>query len=98
MILKKKNSLNNINEKFDYILISDLIGDLEDIDNLFKNLHSFCNKETRIIISYYSALWWPILKFIEFLKLKIPSVEKNWLRSKDIENLLEISNFQIIKR
>jgi len=95
--LEKKDSLNNINEKFDYILISDLIGDLEDIDNLFKNLHSFCNKETRIIISYYSALWWPILKFIEFLKLKIPSVEKNWLRSKDIENLLEISNFQIIK-
>ena len=95
--VENKNILKKIKEKFDYILISDLVGDLDDIDNVLKNIHSFCNKSTRIILSYYSALWWPILKIAEYFKQKIPTIEKNWLGTKDIENFLEINNFQIIK-
>ena len=95
--VENKNYLKKINEKFDYILISDLLGDLEDVGEFLKNLQSFCNKETRIVTSNYSTLWWPFLKITEFFKLKIPTVDKNWLRGKDIENFFEINKFQIIK-
>ena len=39
-------------EKFDYIILSDTIGYIEDIQSTLEALHDYCNKETRVIISY----------------------------------------------
>ena len=56
-------------EKFDYIILSDTIGYIEDIQTTLESLHEFCNKETRIIISYYSPLWSPIFSLATFVEI-----------------------------
>ena len=38
------NSLNEVNEVFDFIILSDTIGYLSDIDNTLKKLHKFYEK------------------------------------------------------
>ena len=86
-----------LKQKFEYIVISDLLGDLKDIQSVFKSLHKISNKETKLIISYYNKLWEPILKFTELIKLKTPQLKQNWISANDLTNLLVLSDFEIIK-
>jgi len=87
----------DLNEKFDYIILSDLIGHLEDIQSTFENLRKVCHSRTKIIITYYNFLWEPILKLGEKFKLKAKQYYQNWLSYMDIENLLKISDFEPIR-
>jgi len=86
-----------LDEKFDYIIISDAIGYFEDIQQQFSELQKASNRDTRIIITYLNFLWFPLLKIAEFFKLKMPSKNINWLDIDDIKNLLALSGFQTVK-
>ncbi len=86
-----------IDESFDFILISDSIGYFEDVQKTFGQLHKLCKSDTKVIITYINFLWLPILNLAETLRLKMPQVRNNWLDIKDIVNLLELSDFDVIK-
>lgn len=87
----------DISEKFDYIIVSDLIGILYDIDRAFKSWRSICNPDTRLIITYYNFLWQPLILLAEKLRLKMPQKIHNWLSPNDVINLLNLADFEIIK-
>ena len=89
--------LENWGETFDIIIMADVVGHLQDIEETFKGLRSFCKAETRIIISYYNFFWEPVLKVGEWLRLKMPQQYQNWLSSEDICNLLTLAHFQVVK-
>lgn len=84
-------------EYFDYIILSDVVGHLNDIQEVFKKIRGFCGPHTRLIITYYNFLWEPILKLSEKLKLKMPQQYQNWLSTEDICNLLYLENYQVVK-
>jgi ubiquinone/menaquinone biosynthesis C-methylase UbiE len=84
-------------QTFDVILISDTVGSLKDIQNTFKALQPYCTPETRIIISYYSKYWEPVLKTAEALKLKMPTPAQNFLSSRDIMDFLKLEDFTPLK-
>ena len=84
-------------EKFDYIILSDTIGYIEDIQSTLESLHYFCHKETRIIISYYSPLWSPIFSLATLLKFKMPEIKTQLLNLQDIKSFLKISNFDVVR-
>lgn len=84
-------------EKIDYVIISDLLTSLWDIQHLFKKLKQYVSPDTKIIISSYNYLWEPILKLGELFRLKAKQPLQNWLSVKDIENLLYLEDFEIIK-
>jgi SAM-dependent methyltransferase len=87
-----------IEDKFDYVVMSDLIGHLDDVQKAFQEIHKVADHRTRIVLTYYNSLWEPMLRLAELLKLKMPQHRQNWLSPSDIENLLGISDFEIIKR
>lgn len=88
----------NINETFDFVLISDTVGSFEDIQKVFQNLKNVCDYNTRIIITFHNYFWQPILKLGELLHLKMPQQRLNWLNFQDIANLLFLEEFDIIKK
>ena len=92
-------SLNQLKDKdiFDYVILSDILVTIDDVQKLFHDLKKHCSNKTRIIINYHSLLWLPLLKLGEMLKIKIPQYRTNWLNTDDIINLLEIENYQVIK-
>ena len=59
--IEDESSLNIIGETFDYIIISDTIGYLSDIETTLNYFHKFSNADTRFIVAYYSPFWEPIL-------------------------------------
>jgi ubiquinone/menaquinone biosynthesis C-methylase UbiE len=85
------------NENFDYVIISDLIGFLLDIQNALKNIKKVCHDKTRIIINSYNYLWEPALKIAEFFRFKQKQPLLNWLSVKDIIGLLELEGFETVK-
>jgi len=91
------SSLWETNDVFDYIIISDLVGHLEDVQTCFEGLRKFCNSNTRIIVSYHNFIWEPFLKIAEKFKLKMPQQMGNWLSPMDISNLLYLSDFDTVK-
>jgi SAM-dependent methyltransferase len=82
---------------FDYIVLSDTIGMLDDIETALRRLHPLCNSDTRIIIAYYSQLWEPLLKVAEWVGLKMPQPPTNYLNSTDFLNILDLAEFEPIK-
>lgn len=88
----------SVNSKFEYILLTDLIGDLSDVQITFQKLHSFANSESRIVITYYNYLWEPFLKLAEKMGLKSSNPPQNWLPMKDIQNLLDLADIDVIKQ
>lgn len=86
-----------IEEKFDYVILSDLMGFLWDVQNTFKNIRKLCNENTRIIISSYNYLWEPVLKFAEFLGAKHKQPDQNWFSMKDIIGILDLEGYETVK-
>jgi len=84
-------------EPVDYVIISDLLTSLWDVQTFFKRLKEYVTPDTKIIISTYNFIWEPILKFGEFLGLKAKQPLQNWLSAKDIQNLLYLNDFEIVK-
>ncbi|MCP5053788.1 MAG: glycosyltransferase [bacterium] len=87
-----------LGETFDYIIISDTLGYLEDIQKAFNQLVKVSHPGTRIILTYHSFLWQPFLKLAEKLRLKMPQTHLNWLQKNDIVNLLDLEGFDIVKQ
>lgn len=81
---------------YDYIILSDILHVLWDVQQALHFLQPYCNPGTRIVISNYNFVWEPILKLSELLGFKQKSPNPNWLSHYDIFNLLETEGFQVI--
>jgi SAM-dependent methyltransferase len=89
------NQETNIS-RFDYIILSDVLHVLWDVQKALHQLHQYCHRDTRIVISNYNFIWEPLLKFGEYIRLKQPSPNSNWLSHNDIFNLLDIEGFSVV--
>ncbi|MCU4163262.1 glycosyltransferase [Carboxylicivirga caseinilyticus] len=87
----------NLDHKFDVIILSNLIGVLDDIEHVFNQLKTVCHEKTRIIVTYYNRFWEPVIRLAEFLGIKKHTPEQNWLSNGDIVNLLYLSDFDAYK-
>jgi ubiquinone/menaquinone biosynthesis C-methylase UbiE len=84
-------------ETFDVLILADVVGHLQDIEETLRSLKSFCHPGTRVMVSYYSFLWEPVLKLGERLGRKMPQQHQNWLSTEDISNLLHLSGYEEVK-
>ncbi len=87
----------NLAQKFDVIILSNLIGWLPDIQACFKEIKKVCHPRTRIIVTYYNYLWEPAIKFAEFIGIKKKTPIQNWLTRPDIINLLKLEEFDVYR-
>jgi 2-polyprenyl-3-methyl-5-hydroxy-6-metoxy-1,4-benzoquinol methylase len=97
MDVEDKEFATKIGMKFDYIILSDTIGLLDDIGAAFDNLHELCNRETRIIIAYHSPSWASLLSLGEYLGLRMPQPPVNYISSSDFDNILDLSEFEAVR-
>jgi len=85
-------------DHFDVVILSDLVGYLFDVWKAFRSLRQVTHPGTRIIITYYNALWEPVLLLAERLGFKARQSHQNWLSLDDIENQLNLNGFEVIRR
>jgi SAM-dependent methyltransferase len=84
-------------EPFDYIILSDLVNDLQDVQLVLENLQALSHRRTRLVMNFFSHLWHPILSAAEVLGQKAPTPPQNWLSTDDMINLLYLAGWEVIK-
>jgi SAM-dependent methyltransferase len=82
---------------YDFIVIVDTLGSLDDCQLMFENLHALCTRETRLIIGYFSNFWHPLLKVAEWIHLKMPQSPQNVLALEDVRALAALADFEAVK-
>jgi SAM-dependent methyltransferase len=91
-------TLQAIEGPFDYIVIADTIGMFEDIDGTLRLIYQLCTPSARIVISYYSHLWEPVLKSAEAMGLRRKQPTVNYIATADFLNLMDLADFEVINR
>jgi SAM-dependent methyltransferase len=90
--------LDSIVGSFSHILLSGTIGFLDDIEETLRLLHRFATPKTRIVVSYHSRTWEPILWAAERMGARMPQGQQNWLSTSDIVNLLDLAGWEPVRR
>jgi SAM-dependent methyltransferase len=98
LIFIEADALNlNLEDKFDFIILSDLVNDLWDVQEVFRQVGRVSTRTTRIIVNFYSHLWeWP-LRIAQKLGLAKPNLPQNWLTVEDVTGLLKLAGFEVIR-
>jgi len=84
-------------ETFDFIVLSDLVNDLPDVQALLERLHRCATTRTRLVLNFFNHLWRPLLAFAEAIGAKAPTPQQNWLSPADMENLLALAGWELVK-
>jgi len=87
----------DLQETFDYIILSDVVNDLWDVELAFRRLADHCHPSTRLIINYFNRLWQLPLDIARWLHVATPTLEQNWLSVQDTANLLHLGDFEVIR-
>ncbi len=88
----------DLNETFDVIILSDLINDLWDVQAVFERLRRLCTPQTRVILNSYSRLWEAPLSLGARLGVARPTLHQNWLTLEDAANLLNLADFEPVRK
>lgn len=81
---------------FDYIILSDLLNDVWDVQSILAEVRRLSTLHTRVIITSYNRLWEPALALADRLDLANPNLYQNWLTVEDIQILLYLADLELI--
>lgn len=84
-------------DRFDYILLADLINDVPDVQRLLDSLQAHAQPHTRLVLNFTNNLWRPVLAVSEKLGWRSPKPPQNWLSQADVINLLHLTGWEVIK-
>jgi len=97
--IEVKSALASIHKQgpFDYIILSDTLAFLDDIETALTHVKSLCSPSTRIIISSYNQLWEPFLKFGEWVGHKQSrQFGLNWISQDDLKSFCTLAKLDIL--
>lgn len=86
-----------VKQKFDFVIISDTINDLWDVQTTLSQIQDSLKPDGRLILNFYSRLWELPLKIATALNLAKPTLLQNWLTPDDTRNLLNLAGFEVIR-
>ena len=82
---------------FDFVLLSDLVNDVWDVQRVLEEAQCLCGASGRIVLNFYSHLWEPLLKFVRYLGLAPPTLEQSWLTLDDLHQLLALAGCEAVR-
>lgn len=89
--------LERLDGPFDVIVLSDTVGTLDDCQSTLAHLHQLCTPSTRVILSYFSHLWWPALSLAQRVGRQMPQPEQNRLSISELEAMLDLAGFERVR-
>lgn len=90
-------ALASLQGPFDFIVIVDTLGMVDDVQALFEHLHPLCSRATRVVVAYFSHLWLPLLRLAEAFGQRMPQPAVNVLSPEDISAIALLGDFQLVK-
>lgn len=85
-------------QTYDILLLSDVLNGLNDVQNTLTHLHQAATPKTRMVINIHNTLWRPILALGVKLGLIPPTPKLNWLSKDDVQNLLDLAGWEVLRQ
>ncbi len=82
---------------FDVVILSDLVNDLWNVQQVLEQVARVCTPQTRLVITSYSKVWEPLLAAALALRLARPVLHQNWLAAGDLRGLLNLAGFEVVR-
>ena len=82
----------------DYVVLDGNIHYEADVQAFLESLHSALLPTTRLIITFYSSLWKPLLRLATRLGWRQKTREENWIAQEDVANLLLLCNYELVRQ
>jgi ubiquinone/menaquinone biosynthesis C-methylase UbiE len=82
---------------FDYIIISDLLNDLWDVQRALNHIKRYTTSETKIVFNFFSRVWELPLHIARKMKLATPILQQNWFSMTDVKDILYLTDYEVIK-
>lgn len=96
-VIADGHALDLGSQSFDYIILSDVINDVWDLQLILQQLQRYCRPQTRLIFNFYSRIWQAPLGLAQTLFVATPTLPQNWFTTHDLQNLLELSEFEVLR-
>ena len=90
--------LAQVGGPFDVVLMTNVVTHWTDVQRALEGLHPLCHSRTRLFLYSYSRLWQPLLRLGETLGLKYRQPPESWLPPEEIENMLALADFEVVRR
>lgn len=85
-----------INGSFDYVVASNVVGYLMDVQAFFRGLRAVTHPSTRVIVAYYNFAWEPLLWLSERLGMRARQPLQSWLSNDRLTSLIELADLEPI--
>lgn len=85
-----------LEENFDYILLSDTLNIVSDVQLVLEKIYNLSSSRTRILFLTFNYLWQPVIKLAVMIKQRLPQPTPSWLSISDLENLCELAELETI--
>jgi hypothetical protein len=89
--------MSSVSGPFDFILVVDTLGVLDDCQAMLEALTPLCSSRTRLVVAYYSHLWQPLLKLAELLRWRMQQPPQNVFSPADVAALIGLADFETVK-
>ncbi len=93
----KHMELRDVHETFEYAIISDLLGHVEDVEALLREAGERISWRGRVVVTQHSALWGPVLRLASALGLRVPYRTENWISRADLENFAHLAGLEVVR-
>jgi len=85
----------HLDEKFDYVVASDLIGELGDITAMLECFHQVSHESTRLILTFHSPTLEAVLRTAQRAKLAMAPLRQNWVGLDTARSMLALSDLRV---
>ncbi|MBI4780073.1 MAG: glycosyltransferase [Oscillatoriophycideae cyanobacterium NC_groundwater_1537_Pr4_S-0.65um_50_18] len=85
-----------LDQIFDYIILANTISYIQNVQRALQNMQKCCHPSTQVILTYHNPAWEPILNLATSIGQRMPLPDLNWLSFEDVENLLNLSGFEVV--
>lgn len=85
-----------VRERFDYVMLPDVIEHLPDVRAVFSSIHGVCGGGSKVVVTCVNPLWAPILHLAERLGRKMPEGDHRWLSKREVEEAALSGGFTLL--
>ena len=88
-----------IASNFDYVIATDLLGYLQDIQGTMEQVaDKLCQPETRVVLTKTNPFWGPIFRLASVFGLAQPRRYSNWLTRQQTEMVLGLAGLEVVQK
>ena len=84
-----------LGQPFEFIVASDLVGELLNITAMLERVHDLSQAETRLLITFHNPALEAVLRVAQRAGMTMPPARQNWIGPRDLETMLDLSDFAI---